>query len=84
MIFGFATVTASKYGMECPELIRLQQLYEASVRRWAQVQASSQLFGQPRDMMLEIRKRALSERIAAKARLVMHKQNCNTCRSSSS
>jgi hypothetical protein len=65
--------------MVCPEQIRLQQLYEASVRRWA----SSQLFGQATDMTLEVRKRALAERVAAKARLIMHKQNCQTCRSSS-
>jgi hypothetical protein len=68
--------------MVCPEQIRLQQLYDASVRRWAQIQASSQLFGQPTDLTLEIKKRALAERVAAKARLIMHRQNCNTCRSS--
>jgi hypothetical protein len=69
------------YGMVCPEKLRLQQLYDASVRRWAQIQASSQLFGQPTHMTLEVRKRALAERVAAKARLIMHQQNCKTCRS---
>jgi hypothetical protein len=82
MIFGFATVTASKLRMVCPEQIRLQQLYEASVRRWAQIQASFQLFGQVTDMTLEMRGRALAERVAAKARLITHRQNCNTCRTS--
>jgi hypothetical protein len=67
--------------MMCPEQIRLQHLYEASVRRWAQMQASFQLFGQPTDATLEVRKRALAARVAAKARLIMHQQNCKTCRS---
>ena len=78
----FVTVTASKLSMMCPEQIRLQQLYEASVRRWAQIQASSQLLGQPADMTLGARKRALAARVDAKARLVMHQQNCKACRSS--
>jgi hypothetical protein len=68
--------------MMCPEQIRLQDLYEASVRRWAQIQASSQLLGHPTDATLELRKRALATRVAAKARLIMHQQNCKTCRSS--
>jgi hypothetical protein len=76
-------MTASKLWMVCPEQIRLQELYEASVRRWAQIQASYQLFGQPTSMTLEIRKRALAERVAAKARLITHRQNCKMCRSSS-
>ena len=67
----------------CAEQIRLQQLYEAAVRRWAQIQASSQLFGQPADMTFEVRKRALTERVATKARLILHQQSCKTCRSSS-
>jgi hypothetical protein len=32
--------------MDCPEKIRLKQLYEAALRRQAQVQTSSRLFGQ--------------------------------------
>jgi hypothetical protein len=83
MIFGFVTMTASKLWMVCPEQIRLQKLYEASVRRWAQIQASFQLFGQPTDITLEMRRRALAQRVSAKARLITHRQKCNACRSSS-
>ena len=56
------------------------QLYDAAKRHWAQIQASSQLFGQATYMTLEVKERALVERNAAKARLTMHEQNCNTCR----
>ena len=68
--------------MVCPEQIRLQELYEAPVRRWAQIQASFQLFGQTTDMTSEMRRRAVAERVAAKARLITHRQNCNMCRTS--
>jgi hypothetical protein len=57
--------------MACPEYIRLQQLYEVAIRRWAQVQAS---------LSEEVRQRVLAERNAAKNRLVFHQQNCNKCR----
>jgi hypothetical protein len=67
-------------GMACLEKIRLQQLYDAALRRWAQIQASSQLFGQSTYMTEEVRKRVLAERNAAKARLTMHKQHCKKCR----
>jgi hypothetical protein len=65
--------------MACLEKIRLQQLYDAALRRWAQMQASSQLFGQSTYLTEEVRKRALAERNAAKARLSMHQQHCKKC-----
>jgi hypothetical protein len=68
------------WGMACLEKIPLQQLYDAALRRWAQIQASSQLFGQPTYMTEEVRKRVLAERNGAKARLTMHQQHCNACR----
>jgi hypothetical protein len=60
--------------MVCPEKIRLQQLYNAAIRRWAQV-TSSQLFARLTYLTEEERKRALAERNAAKARLTGHQQN---------
>jgi hypothetical protein len=65
--------------MPCPEKLRLQQLYEIAIRRWAQVQATSQLFGPPTRMTETMRKEALAERNAAKNRLVTHQQNCKKC-----
>jgi hypothetical protein len=66
--------------MTCPEKIRLQHLYETAIRRWAQVQASSQFVGQSTYLTEEIKKRVLAERKAAKIRLSMHQKLCNTCR----
>jgi hypothetical protein len=65
--------------MPCPEKLRLQQLYEVAIRRWAQIQATSQRSVPPipaAEMML---KEALIERNAAKSRLARHKLNCTTC-----
>jgi hypothetical protein len=66
--------------MTCPEKIRLQQLYDTAIRRWAQA-TLSQLFGQSAYLTEEVRKRALVERNAVKARLTMHQQHCKKCRS---
>jgi hypothetical protein len=66
--------------MTCTEKIRLQQLYEVSLRCWAQMAASSQLFGQSTHLTDDVRKRVLNDRNAAKDRLLMHQQNCKACR----
>jgi hypothetical protein len=66
--------------MTCTEKIRLQQLYEVSFRRWAQIAASSQLFGQSTYLTNDVRQRVLDDRNAAKDRLLMHQQNCKACR----
>ena len=66
--------------MACPEKIRLLQLYEAAIRRWAQLQASSQLLAQSTYLTEEVRKRTLIECNAAKARLTMHQRHCTKCR----
>jgi hypothetical protein len=42
--------------MTCPEKIRLQHLYETAIRRWAQVQASSQFVGQSTYLTEELKK----------------------------
>jgi hypothetical protein len=55
------------------------QHYDVALRRWYQVEASTQLYGQPTYMTEEVRKRALDERHAAKARLTMHQEQCNKC-----
>lgn len=79
MTYERFSMAASKSGMVCVEKRRLQELYDAANRRWAQIQASSQLFGQATYMRLEVKERALVERNAAKARLTMHEQNCKRC-----
>jgi hypothetical protein len=66
--------------MACPERLRLQQLYEVSLRRWAQIAASSQLFGQATFLSDEVRLRVVADRNAAKSRLLMHQEQCKTCR----
>jgi hypothetical protein len=66
--------------MTCLERQRLQQLYDASLRRWGQVAASSQLFGQSAYLTEEVRLRTLAERDAAQNRLLMHQRVCGTCR----
>jgi hypothetical protein len=58
----------------------LQQLYDAALRRWAQIQTPSQLFSQSTYMTEEVRRRVLIERNAAKSRLSKHQQNCRKCR----
>lgn len=69
----------SEHTMACPERLRLQQLFEVSVRRWAQVAASSQLFGQPTSLTDDVRLRVLADRNAAKNRLLAHQQKCKRC-----
>jgi hypothetical protein len=66
--------------MACPERLRLQQLYEVSLRRWAQIAASSQLFGQPAFLTDEVRLRVIADRNAAKNQLLIHQEKCKTCR----
>jgi hypothetical protein len=66
--------------MACPEQLRLQQLYDASLRRWAQVQRWAELFGQPTYLAEEVKRRVMIERNAAKNRLAMHQQKCKNCR----
>jgi hypothetical protein len=65
--------------MACSEKVRLQQLCEDSIRRWAQVQAASQLFVPATLKTATVLKKTLAERDAAKHRLLMHRQNCKTC-----
>ena len=66
--------------MACPERLRLQQLYEVSLRRWAQIAASSQLFGQTTFLTDEVRLRVIADRNAAKSRLLIHQEQCKACR----
>jgi hypothetical protein len=66
----------------CPERLRLQQLYEVSVRRWAQVAASSQLFGQLTFLTDQVRLRVLADKNTANNRLLLHLQKCKVCRRS--
>ena len=68
--------------MACPERLRLQQLYEVSLRRWAQIAASSQLFGQSTLLTDQVRLKVIADRNAAKNRLLMHQEQCKTCRRS--
>jgi hypothetical protein len=65
--------------MACQERLRLELVYEESIRRWAEVQATAQLWLLSTTMSDLVLKDALSEREAAKNRLLMHKQNCKRC-----
>jgi hypothetical protein len=57
----------------CPEYSRLLQLYEAALRRWVQVEWSSN------DASSGIEKKALDERNAAREQLDLHERTCPTC-----
>jgi hypothetical protein len=48
--------------MSCQDRLRLQPLYEVSLRRWAQIAAPSQLFGQPTYVTDDIRQRVLADK----------------------
>ena len=68
--------------MECSEYVRLNQRYGAALRRWAQAELSlnkSDLPESIRRLGQEIERRALEEKNAAYARMVLHQQSCRTC-----
>jgi hypothetical protein len=65
--------------MACLEKVRLQQLYEAALRRWGQIRDASQISGDNTWLVQEVKRRALIERDAAKDRLELHEQRCETC-----
>jgi hypothetical protein len=68
--------------MLCPEHSRLLQHYEATLRRWAEVEWSSNR-NEPNALLrvsAEIeKKKALHERDAARERLNLHQRSCPTC-----
>jgi hypothetical protein len=66
--------------MQCPEQLRLHQLYEAALRRWAQVSMPTQLDGERAYLAEQVRLRVREERNAAKDRLRSHRQYCPACR----
>jgi len=70
--------------MQCPEQLRLQQLYEAALRRWAQVSMPTQLDGERTYLAEQVRLRVMQERNAAKDRLRYHRRYCSACRRKSS
>jgi hypothetical protein len=61
------------------EKVRLQQLYDAALGRWGQIHGASQISGDNTWLVQEVERRALIERDAAKDRLVLHQQRCETC-----
>jgi hypothetical protein len=68
--------------MLCTKYLQLSQHYEAALRRWSQADSSlhkAELSGAARRLGQEVEKKALEERNAAYARMVLHKQNCPTC-----
>jgi hypothetical protein len=65
--------------MTCLERVRLQQLYEAALRRWGQIQEASQMSGDNTWLVQEVKRRALIERDAAKDRLALHRRRCEIC-----
>jgi hypothetical protein len=78
--FLFSAAASNSVRMTCLEKIRLQQLYEATHNRWAQVHGSSQTPGENTWLVQEVLRRALNERDAAKDRLKAHQRSCQTCR----
>jgi hypothetical protein len=69
--------------MLCPENVRLRQLYEAALRRWAQLKSSSKnsdLSAASMRLVQEIEQKALNERNAANERMVLHEQTCPICK----
>ena len=56
------------------EKVRLQQLYEAALRRWGQIHGASRISGDNTWLVQEV-----EERDAAKDRLELHEQRCETC-----
>jgi hypothetical protein len=66
--------------MTCLEKVRLQQLYEAALRRLGQIHhGSSQISGDNTWLVQEVKRRALIERDAAKDRLELHQRHCEVC-----
>jgi hypothetical protein len=65
--------------MTCLERHRLQQIYDASLRRFGQIE-TRELLGESSYLKEEVQRRTLNERDAAKKRLLMHQQACGTCR----
>jgi hypothetical protein len=61
------------------EKVRLQQLYDAALGRWGQTHGASQISGDNTWLVQEVERRALIERDAAKDRLELHQQRCETC-----
>jgi hypothetical protein len=65
--------------MICLEKVRLQQLYEAALRRWGQILEAPQIPGDNTWLVQEVLRRALIERDAAKDRLQLHQRRCEMC-----
>jgi hypothetical protein len=65
--------------MTCLEKVRLQQLYEAAVRRWGVIREAPRIPGDNTWLVQEVLRRALSERDAAKDRLELHQRRCELC-----
>jgi hypothetical protein len=65
--------------MGCLERVRLQQLYDAAVRRWGLIHNASQISGDNTWLVQEVERRALIERDAAKDRLELHERRCEAC-----
>ena len=63
--------------MECPEQLRLEQLYEAALRRWAHFSVLTR--GEGTYLAEEIQRRVLEERDEAKERLRVHRKHCPIC-----
>jgi hypothetical protein len=69
--------------MPCTWYVRLRQLYEAALRRLAEVELSShgpELFDGLARLMVEIRRKACCERDAAFEQMRLHQQGCPFCR----
>jgi hypothetical protein len=68
--------------MLCTKHVQLSQHYEAALRRWSQADSSlhkAELSDTARRLGQEVEMKALEERNAAYARMLLHKQNCSVC-----
>ena len=63
--------------MECPEQLRLEQLYQAALRRWAHFSMPGR--GEGTYLVEEIQRRVMEERDEAKERLRVHGKHCSIC-----
>jgi hypothetical protein len=68
--------------MFCPKFTQMSQHYEAALRLVARVEETlnkTDLSDETRLLGKEVEKKAVQERNAAHARMVLHKRNCSVC-----
>jgi hypothetical protein len=59
--------------MVCPEYLRLQHEYEASLRRWGEAKLSQA------ETVPQLRLKAYQDRYKSRRKLDLHRESCATC-----